>query len=374
MSAIGRSARAAIFDIQPYVPGKPIEEVQRELGIADVIKLASNENPLGPSPRAMEALRAWVPRAHLYPDGGAFALKERLAAQLGVARENLIVGNGSDEVIKLLSETFLSPGDEIVMADPSFSEYAFGAQLMGARVRAVPVSAERHDLAAMAEAIGPCTRMVYVCNPNNPTGTIVSAKELSVFMAAIPEEVVVVFDQAYEEYVTDPGFGGGLAYVKAGRRAVVLRTFSKIYGLAGLRIGYGVAPSDLVALLERAREPFNVNQAAQVAATAALDDQEFVTRSRELAVRERERLSTALTERGFKVVPSQANFLFFDAGVDSVQLFRQMLRLGVIVRTGDIFRRPTYLRVTVGTPEQNDRFLAALGTALLKLEKEDNRT
>ncbi|MDI6871302.1 MAG: histidinol-phosphate transaminase [Bacillota bacterium] len=373
MSELARSARPAIFDIQPYVPGKPIEEVQRELGISDVIKLASNENPLGPSPRALEALREWLPKAHLYPDGGATRLKERIALKVGVKPENVIVGNGSDELIKLVAEAFLNPGDEVVMADPSFSEYAFAALLLGARVKKVALLGERHDLKAMADAIGPRTKLVFICNPNNPTGTIVSAAEVREFMAAVPDEVLVVFDQAYEEYVTDPAYGGGLPYVLAGRRAVVLRTFSKIYGLAGLRVGYGIASPELLALVERAREPFNVNQAAQVAAAAALDDEEFVARSRELCARERERLATALAGRGFPVDPSQANFLFVDVGVDSAALFRRMLPLGVIIRSGDIFRRPTSIRVTVGTPEQNDRFLAALDTARRALLEEGER-
>lgn len=374
MRGIARSARPAIFDIQPYIPGKPIEEVQRELGITDVIKLASNENPLGPSARAMEALRAWIPEAHLYPDGGAVALKQRIAQAAGVEVRNVIVGNGSDELLKLLAETFLRPGDEVVVADPTFSEYSFAAFLMGARVVRVPLAKERHDLMAMAAAIGPRTRMVFLCNPNNPTGTIVSAAEVAEFLAAVPEEVLVVFDQAYQEYVDDPEYGDGLPHVLAGHRAIVLRTFSKIYGLAGLRVGYGLAAPDLIELVERVREPFNVNRAAQVAATAALDDLEFVERSRELNRRERTRLMTALAARGLRVVPSQANFLFVDVGVDSVRLFRRMLSQGVIIRTGDIFGRPTFVRITVGTPEQNDRLLSVLMAAREAAVGEEGRT
>ncbi|MGE5509516.1 MAG: histidinol-phosphate transaminase [Chitinophagales bacterium] len=364
MNGIERSARPCIFDIRPYVPGKPIEEVQRELGLTDVIKLASNENPLGPAPRAVEALKAWAPVAHLYPDGAAFRLKERLAGLLGVGPENLVVGNGSDEIIKFLAEAFLNPGDEIVMADPTFSEYEFAALLMGARVRKVPLKENRHDLDAMAAAVTSRTKLVFLCNPNNPTGTTVPASAVEAFMAAVPPEVVVVFDQAYQEYVDEPAYADGLTYVKAGRRCIVLRTFSKIYGLAGLRIGYGVAPAGLLRVVERAREPFNVNQAAQVAALAALGDQEFVRRSRSLNLSERARLTAELERRGLSVIPSQANFVFTATGVDSVRLFKDLLRRGVIVRTGDIFGRPDHLRVTVGTPEQNDRFLAALDGVL----------
>ncbi|MGE5552628.1 MAG: histidinol-phosphate transaminase [Betaproteobacteria bacterium] len=374
MSDLARSARPAIFDIRPYVPGKPIEEVQRELGLKDVIKLASNENPLGPSPAALEALRAWLPKVHFYPDGGATLLKERIARRVGVTPEQVIVGNGSDELIKLLAEAFLNPGDEVVMAEPTFSEYEFAALLMGARVKKVPLAGERHDLAKMAETIGPRTKLIFVCNPNNPTGTIVTVDEVREFMARVPEEVVVVFDQAYEEYVTDSAYGGGLPYVLEGRRAMVLRTFSKIYGLAGLRVGYGIAPAELLALVERAREPFNVNQAAQIAAAAALDDQGFVERSRELNTRERGRLTSELGRMGCPVDASQANFLFVDVGVDSAALFRRMLSLGVIIRSGDIFQRPTYIRVTVGAPEQNDRFLTALETARQALLKEGEQT
>lgn len=370
MSDLARSARPAIFDIRPYVPGKPIEEVERELGITDVVKLASNENPLGPSPRAVAALSQWLARAHLYPDGGAQRLKETLSVRLSLSPENLIIGNGSDEIIKLLAEAFLNPGDEIIMAEPSFSEYAFAALLMGASVKKIPVRDERLDLAAMAAVVGPRTKLVFLCNPNNPTGTTVSSGEVKAFMASLPEEVVVVFDQAYEEYVDDPGYGSGLGYVREGRRVIVLRTFSKIFGLAGLRVGYGIGPAELIRLVERAREPFNVNQAAQIAATAALEDEEFLARSRELNRVERDRLIRELGVRGLKVVPSQANFIFADAGIDSVRLFRALLPLGVIIRSGEIFNRPTHLRVTVGTAEQNDRFLAALDTVLRELRKE----
>lgn len=364
MTAIERSARPCLFDIRPYVPGKPIEEVQRELGLTDVIKLASNENPLGPAPRALSALAAWAPTAHLYPDGSAYRLKARLADLLAVEPEQVIVGNGSDEIIKLLAEAFLNPGDEIVMADPTFSEYEFAALLMGARVRKVPLKENRHDLEAMAAAVTSRTKLVFLCNPNNPTGTTVGRRAVEQFLDAIPREVIVVFDQAYQEYVTEPEYADGLAYVKSGRRSIVLRTFSKIYGLAGLRVGYGVAPVELLRLAERAREPFNVNQAAQVAALAALEDQGFVTRSRDLNLVERTRLTLELERRHFTVIPSQANFIFAATGVQSVPLFKELLKQGVIVRTGDIFGRPDHIRVTVGTPVQNDRFLAALDTVL----------
>jgi histidinol-phosphate aminotransferase len=313
---------------------------------------------------ALSALVAWAPTAHLYPDGSAYRLKARLADLLEVEPEQVIVGNGSDEIIKLLAEAFLNPGDEIVMADPTFSEYEFAALLMGARVRKVPLKENRHDLEAMAAAVTSRTKLVFLCNPNNPTGTTVGRRAVEQFLDAIPREVIVVFDQAYQEYVTEPEYADGLAYVKSGRRSIVLRTFSKIYGLAGLRVGYGVAPVELLRLAERAREPFNVNQAAQVAALAALEDQGFVTRSRDLNLAERTRLTLELERRHFTVIPSQANFIFAATGVQSVPLFKELLKQGVIVRTGDIFGRPDHIRVTVGTPVQNDRFLAALDTVL----------
>lgn len=360
--------RREILAITPYVPGKPVEEVQRELGISDVIKLASNENPLGPAPRAIEAIRDAAAGIHIYPDGNCYYLKEALSEKLGVSPAHLVIGNGSDEVIKLLAEAFFQPGDEVVTAEPTFGEYAYAARLMGAKL--VTVKAREglgHDLERMAEAVTEKTKAVFVCNPNNPTGTMNTKKEWENFLDRIPPHVLVVVDQAYLEYVENPEYPDGLAYLDSGKKLLVLRTFSKIYGLAGLRVGYGVAPPDLAACLNRVREPFNVNLLAQIAAKAALDDEEFLARSREVNREGKKQLGQGLAELGLEYLPSETNFLFFVTPFHSKEVFRRLLTKGVIVRSGDIFNQPHYIRVTVGTAEQNTRFLRALQETLAEL-------
>lgn len=357
--------RRAIFALNPYVPGKPVEEVERELGITGVIKLASNENPLGPSPFAIEALREAITRVNSYPDSNCFYLKKELAAHLGCREENLIIGNGSDELLKLIAETFLEPGDEVIFAHPSFSEYEFVSKIMEANCIAVPVREDfTHDLREMAGKIGPRTKIVFVCNPNNPTGTIVTGNELRAFFAEISPDVLVVMDEAYYEYVTDPEYPNSLQFIEEGKNVIVLRTFSKIYGLAGLRIGYGIARPEIIALINRVREPFNVNLLAQEAARASLRDQDHLRRSRELVLEGREHLYQAFNRLGLAYVPTQANFIFVNIFQDSRKVFAALLREGVIIRTGDIFGYPTYIRVTIGTPEENQRFIASLEKVL----------
>ena len=269
-----------IQSLSPYVPGKPIDELERELGIAKAIKLASNENPLGPSPKAVAALKDMAAGLHRYPDGGAHRLRRVLAERLKVGMDQVILGNGSDEILGLLARTFLAPGDEAVMADHTFVIYKMEVTAAHGKPVIVPLKQWHHDLPAMAEAITPRTKLVFVCNPNNPTGTMVPAGDIDAFMARVPSDVVVVFDEAYYEYVRDPQYPDSLAYVKQGRNAIVLRTFSKIYGLAGLRIGYGVSTPEIVNYLNRLRPPFNANSMAQQAALAALDDDEHLRNSR----------------------------------------------------------------------------------------------
>lgn len=371
----GVSPRENILRIAPYVPGKPIEEVKRELGLTDVIKLASNENPLGPSPRAQAAIREAAGRVHLYPDGNAFRLRQALAAHLTaqgkdeIVPEQVMVGNGSDELIKMLAETFVHPGDRVVFPTPSFSEYEFACRVADGTPVAVPLKDFRVDVEALAAAARiPRTPLVFVANPNNPTGTLVPRNELEWLIGQLLPETILVLDEAYFEFVDDPAYSPGLTWVAAGRPVVVLRTFSKIYGLAGLRVGYGVAPAGLVGLVQRVREPFNVNSLAQEAALAALGDTEHVSRSRELIRQGREELTRELTARGLRVIPSQANFLYFDIGVDCRRVFQELLREGVIVRTGDIFGNPTFLRVTIGLPEENGRFLQSLDRVLAAVD------
>jgi len=349
-----------IAGITPYSPGKPIEELERELGITGSIKLASNENPRGPSPRALAVLAGTASFLHRYPDGGGHALRHALAQHWKVTPEQVILGNGSDEIIGLLTKAVLQPGDEAVIADPSFIVYKIDVTAAHATPVLVPLKEYRHDLAAMAKAINSKTRMVFICNPNNPTGTYVTAAEVSAFLRSVPPDVIVVFDEAYYEYVTATDYPDTLAVLASGRNVVVLRTFSKIYGLAGLRIGYGVTTGEIVGHLNRIRPPFNTNSPAQKAALAALEDEEHVQESRRGNIEGRHFLMERLRALGFTVVPSEANFLYFDARKDGKPLFDALLRHGVIVR----HLGGTCLRVTIGLPHENQRFIDALQSVL----------
>ncbi len=360
-------ARKVIFDIKPYIPGKPIEEVERELGIKDVIKMASNENPFGPSPRAVEAMRASLQKISMYPDGNCFYLKDMIANLLCIEPDNIIVGNGSDEILKLIAEAFLEPGDEIVIAQPSFSEYEFVGKIMGARCVFVPLKDFTHDLEAMGRAVTEKTKIVFVCNPNNPTGTAVTKVEVDEFLKNLDPRVLVVFDEAYYEYVEDEEYPQTLEYVAEEQNVIVLRTFSKIYGLAGQRVGYGIAKLNIISALNRVREPFNVNLLAQVAARAALEDQEHVEKSRQGNREGKDYLYQWFEEKGISYVPTQANFIFLKVGADSQEVFKEMMKLGVIIRTGDIFGHPDFIRITVGTMEENRRFTESLEKVLKEL-------
>ena len=346
-----------IAALSPYGPGKPIEELQRELGLARVIKLASNENPLGPSPKAMAVINDGVATLHRYP---AFRLREALADRWKVTADQVILGNGSDEILGLLARTFLSPGDEAVMADQTFVIYKMEVMAAHGKAVIVPLVQWRHDVMAMAAAMTGRTRLLFLCNPNNPTGTMVSAEEVARLLARVPEHVVVVFDEAYFEYVRSSAFPDSMAYVKQGRNAIVLRTFSKIYGLAGLRIGYGVTTPEIANFLNRVRPPFNANSLAQRAALAALDDDEHVAKSRAVNQTGMEQVVTGLRALGLAPIPSETNFVYFDAGRDGRQVFESLLRLGVIVRHIE----GRMIRVTIGQADENGAFLTALGQIL----------
>jgi histidinol-phosphate aminotransferase len=354
-----------IRTLVPYPPGMPIEEVERELGIRDSIKLASNENPLGPSPKAIEAIVRALPTLHRYPDGSAFYLKRRLAERHGVSPDEIIVGNGSNELIELVVRTFLRPRDEAVMADQAFVVYRMVTQAVAATARIVPLRDFTHDLEAMAEAITSRTRIVFVANPNNPTGTIFRRTAWEAFLRALAgRQLLVVADDAYAEYVTDPEYPDTIVCRGEGDVPVVsLRTFSKLHGLAGLRVGYAVAPSGVVEALGRVRQPFNVNLLAQAAALAALDDHEHVART--LAVN-REGLAYLTREfdrLGLAWVPTAANFILVRVG-RGVQVYEALLRQGVIVRPMDGYGFSEHLRVTIGLPEENARCIAALEAVL----------
>ncbi|MGI5921390.1 MAG: histidinol-phosphate transaminase [Syntrophomonadaceae bacterium] len=361
---IKKKARPEIFSIKPYVPGKPIDEVKRELGLEDIIKLASNENPLGPSPAAVAAISTALPKLQLYPDANCYYLKAKIAAVTGLNQDNVVIGNGSDELLKLIAETFLNKDDNIIFANPSFSEYEFTARIMGAQCIAVPLTNFTHDLDAMVQAITPQTKLIYICNPNNPTGTIVTSEQTDAFMRQIPEDILVIFDEAYYEYVDSKSYSSGIKYINQGRNVIVLRTFSKIYGLASLRVGYGLTTPAIAGAIERVTEPFNVNTLAQVGALAAIDDQDHVLKSHKVNSAGKEYLYAEFDALGLKYVPTEANFIFVDTGRNCQEVFSKLLAQGVIVRSGDIFGYDTFIRVTVGTQEENARFISSLKKVL----------
>lgn len=346
-----------------YEPGKPIEDVARELGLdpAGIIKLASNENALGPSPRAVEAAQRALLQSELYPDGGCFALRQKLATVHGLAPEQFVVGNGSNEILELLGHVFLRAGDEVVMGAPAFIIYKLVTLLFGAKAVEVPLKDWRHDLPAMAAAVTPRTKLVFVASPNNPTGAANTAEELLAFARALPAHVVLAFDEAYSEYVEPAPDLRTL--VREGRHVVCLRTFSKIYGLASLRVGYGYATPELAALLNRVRQPFNVNAIAQAAATAALDDREFAARSARENRAGLAQLEGGFRRLGLEFVPSVANFILVRVG-DGMRVFDALQRRGVIVRPVKPYGLPEWVRVTVGTAAQNERLLAELAQIL----------
>lgn len=348
-----------VLDLVAYEPGKPVEELAREMGLApgDIIKLASNENPLGPSPKALAAMRDALERAHFYPDGGGWALRGAIADQLGLQRANVILGNGSNEIIEFLGHAFLRPGDEVVTAKHAFAVYTLMAQLFGATTVEVDDPGYTHDLDAMLAAITPRTRQVFVANPNNPTGTLVGQEAIDRFMERVPEHVVVVFDEAYYEFLDTPP--DVLKYVRAGRNVVVMRTFSKIQGLAALRIGYGLAPAHLAEVLQKTRQPFNANAIAQAGAAAGIADAEHMRRTRELTQEGRDYLQDAFASMGLEFVPSFANFVLVRVG-NGDAVFKTLLQQGIIVRAMRSYKLPEWIRVSVGTMDQNRRFVAAL--------------
>ncbi len=355
-----------VASLQPYIPGKPIEEVEREYGVTGVAKLASNENPLGPSPRAAEAARAAVSQVNLYPDGAAYSLHQALAARYGVSPEEFFVGNGSNELIELLVRTFVLDGEEVLTSAQSFVAYKLAANAHGRTLMEAPMKARFHyDLDALKKLLSRKTKVVFLANPDNPTGTWFSEKDLVPFLEAAPKDTLVVLDEAYAEYVDAPGYQDSLVLRKKFPNLVVLRTFSKIYGLAGLRVGYGLARQEVVEYLDRVRAPFNVNHVAQAAAAAALGDADHVARSRALMLEERPALAAGLTKLGAAVVPSQANFMLAEfPGRPAKVLFEELLREGVVTRPLAGYGFPNALRITVGLPRENEKCLGALGKVL----------
>ncbi len=354
--------RPCVQGLVPYEPGKPVEEVQRELGLERCVKLASNEGPFGPFPSALEALARSVGELNRYPDGGAWRLRGALAERHGVAYEELAVGAGADGIVDCLSQASLEPGDEIVCGWPSFPSYVIDATKLGATPVLVPLGGHRYDLDALLAAISPRTKIVYVCHPNNPTGTTNTRPELDAFLDRVPGHVLVVVDQAYREYVDDPGYPDAIEeYFKAGRPVAVLRTFSKIYGHAGLRVGFMVAPAAVVAAVNKVKRAFDVSTAAQEAALASLGQDAEVERRRRLNAEAMASLADALRGGGLEPVgPAVANFLYAETGADSRPLFEALLAEGVIVRPLHGFGAPSAIRVTCGTPDENAFFAQAL--------------
>ncbi|HYQ48107.1 MAG TPA: histidinol-phosphate transaminase, partial [Thermodesulfovibrionales bacterium] len=332
--------------IQPYVPGKPIEELERELGISHSIKLASNENPLGPSPAAQAAIRDAFGDLNRYPDGAGYYLKKELSGRLGVSEDELILGNGSNELLDIAARTFLKTGDEAVMGAPSFVVYSMAVQSVGGTSVQVPLRNHIHDLAAMAGAITPRTRMLFLANPNNPTGTYNTADEFDGLMKKVHEDMLLVVDEAYYEYVTAPDYADSMKHFRSGRNILILRTFSKIYGLAGLRIGYGIAKKEILADMNRLREPFNTSSLSQKAALAALGDKAHVARSREINSEGKQYLYRELETLGVSWVPTEANFIYIPMD-DPMNVYNGLLKKGVIIRP----MGPRAIRVTIGLPE-----------------------
>ncbi|WP_419874077.1 histidinol-phosphate transaminase [Candidatus Pristimantibacillus sp. PTI5] len=358
-------ARKAIEQLKPYSPGKPIWEVQRELGLERVIKLASNENPLGPSPKAISAMQAALTELHRYPDAQTLGLKQTLALHYDLSPEQVLVTNGGDELITLVSEAFLDADDEIIVPSPTFSEYAFGAQIMNAKIVVVPLRTDfQYDSEAILAAVTDRTKIVYLCSPNNPTGTFLPKTELKHILDSLPKRVLVVLDAAYSHYVTAEEYSDGTEFVRAGYPLVVLKTFSKIYGLAGVRIGFGISQRSIIQSILKVKEPFNVNALAQTAAAAAVGDEEHVRRSQTLVFTERERLYKAFDTMGISYTESMSNFVLMEAGEKSGIIYEELMARGIIVRHGKTWGLPHHLRITIGTPEENEYFLSALNDIL----------
>ena len=352
--------REGVEDLIPYPPGKPIEELERELGIKGSIKLASNENPLGPSPMAVQAVMDKVQGLHRYPDGSGYYLKTRLSEKFGLPMSQIILGNGSNELIELIIRTFLSPGEQVVQAFPTFLVYEKVVKGAGGQMISVPLSDFRIDLNGIADAITAKTKIVFLTNPNNPTGSAFSRDELSGFLKKIPDDVIVVLDEAYIEFVSDKGVAQGLDLLSAHPLLAVLRTFSKLYGLAGLRIGYGFAAEDLIDYMNRVRQPFNANTLAQAAAIAALDDSEFVAHTLKVVKDGLQYLYQNLDEMGLEFLPTQSNFFLIKVPRKGKEIYERMLKQGVIVRSMDSYGLPDYIRINVGLQEENERFVRSL--------------
>jgi len=363
---IEKLARKGVLKITSYIPGKSIEEVQKEFGAKRWIKLASNENLLGPSPKALAAIRKELPNIYLYPEGPCTILRKALAKKFAIPEGMVVISNGADNLILMIANAFVNEGEEVVMADPTFSVYTNVTQIMGGKPIKVKLKDFTHDLESMLKKVNRKTKLVFICNPNNPTGTTVSLEAFNYFLSKLPKRVIVVLDEAYGDFVEDAFYPNGLDYIREKRQVIVLRTFSKVYGLAGLRIGYALGREDLIDCLYQVRDPFPVHRLAQVAAVAALNDEDHAIRSIQLVYEGKKYLYKELDRMGLSYVPSQANFIFIDFEKDSEEVFQALLREGIIIRPGKIWGYSTFARVTIGRMEDNQRFVKALKKILKK--------
>ncbi len=361
-----------IKDLVPYPPGKPLEELEREYGIKNAIKLASNENPLGPSPKACKAVEEALGKLHRYPDGSSYYLKNRLAARFDVSPGQIVLGNGSNELIEFMVRVLIRPGSEVISSEPSFLVYRKAVQAVGGINVVIPLKDNRHDLRAIKGAVTEGTRIIFLDNPNNPTGSVIDSEDICAFLAVLPDNIVVVFDEAYMEFVRNGATRSGLEFLKNDRRVVTLRTFSKAYGLAGLRIGYGIMDAALAGYLERVRQPFNINSLAQAGALAALDDDEHLDKTLKATWEGLDFFYKALDELGCTVLPSHANFLLVDVHSDAKKVYDDMLRHGVIVRAMNAYGFPRHIRITMGLPYENERCVEALRQVLANRQGGEN--
>jgi histidinol-phosphate aminotransferase len=352
--------RPIIGEIFPYKPGKPIGEVQREYGLKKVIQLASNENRLGPSPKALEAIRERLEEICLYPEGSGYYLVNALAKKYGLKFDQIILGNGANDVIELVTKTFVRPGENVVYGFPSFIMYEIAVKMVDGEWRRVPLKDYKFDLPAMADAMDERTKVVFIANPNNPTGTIVTKDECDAFLERCPDDVLVVIDEAYFDFVEDPSYPDGIEYIKAGKSVMVIRSFSKNYGLAGLRLGWGAADEETISHLQRIRQPFNCNRLAQEAGVAALSDEEFLAKSRKMVNEGREYLYREFERLGLEYVRSHANFILVDFGTDIGPLYEKLLKRGIVIRPMSSWGYPKSARVTIGTIYENGEFIKIL--------------
>ncbi len=352
-------ARKSILNIKPYQPGKPIEEVKRELGLKEVNKMASNENPLGPSPKAISAIKKYINNINRYPEGSCFYLRQALSKRLKIKQDQIIFGNGSDELIVFSLRAFVNEGDEVIVASPTFLIYEIASKIQGAKVKIVPTRYFKYDLKLMAKSVTKNTKIVFIANPDNPNGTYVTKYELESFLKSIPKEILVFIDEAYFDFVAEKDYPNGLDYI-SGNNVIISRSFSKSYGLAGVRVGYGVSNPEIIKYMEAVREPFNVNSIAQVAALAALKDKKFLSKTKKITQDGRKFLYKEFSKLGLRYIPSVTNFILFEVGRSAQKVSGALLKKGIIVRDMKAWGLDTFMRVTVGKPKENKKFIKEL--------------